>query len=79
MVFIVSPNHKTFSIDLNPNTTTLHLLKLAIQQTLTLPISHQRLFLSHSRRLTADNDGSDDSLLISDLGVGPYSTLTLHL
>ncbi|KHN36627.1 Pre-mRNA-processing factor 6 [Glycine soja] len=79
MVFIVSPNHKTFSIDINPNTTTLHLLKLAIQHILTLPISHQRLFLSHSRRLSADNDGSDDSLLISDLGVGPYSTLTLHV
>nr|KYP53403.1 Pre-mRNA-processing factor 6 [Cajanus cajan] len=79
MVFVVSPNHKTFAIDLNPNTTTLHLLKLSIQQTLTIPISHQRLFLSHSRRLTADNDAAGDSLLISDLGVGPYSTLTLHV
>ncbi|CAJ1956560.1 unnamed protein product [Sphenostylis stenocarpa] len=79
MVFIASPNRKTLAIDVNPNTTTLHHLKLAIQQTLTLPISQQRLFLSQSHRLTAVNHDDDDSVLISDLGVGPYSSVTLHV
>ncbi|KAE9586254.1 putative PRP1 splicing factor, pre-mRNA-processing factor 6/Prp1/STA1 [Lupinus albus] len=37
-------------------------------------ITQQRLFLSLSLQLLQNND----SLLISDLGVGPYSTLTLH-
>lgn len=75
MVFIVPPNHKTLALDIDPKITSLHSLKLAIQQNSDIPISHQRLFLSQSLRLLGDND----SVLISDLGVRPYSTLTLHV
>ncbi|KAJ7948291.1 Pre-mRNA-processing factor 6 [Quillaja saponaria] len=75
MVFIFSPSHKTLVLDLNPTTTTLHQLKLAIQENSDIPISVQRLFLSQSLRLHADND----SVLVSELGVRPYSTLTLHV
>ncbi|OIW15538.1 hypothetical protein TanjilG_16144 [Lupinus angustifolius] len=74
MVFIAPPNHRTLSLNLNPNTTTLHTLKQAIQENHNIPISQQRLFLSHSLQLLETND----SVPISDLGVGPYSTLSLH-
>ncbi|XP_054786548.1 protein STABILIZED1-like isoform X2 [Prosopis cineraria] len=75
MVFIVPPSHKTLSLDVDPKTTSLHALKLAVQQISDTPISHQRLFLSQSLRLLGDYD----SVLISDLGIRPYSTLTLHV
>ncbi|KAK7290908.1 hypothetical protein RIF29_05683 [Crotalaria pallida] len=75
MVFIVPPNQPTVSLNPNPKTTTLRLLNLHIQLTLNIPISHQRLFLS-LQSLSSDHN---DSLPISDLGVGPYSTLTLHI
>ncbi|XP_050366231.1 protein STABILIZED1 [Argentina anserina] len=68
MVFITTPNHRTLTLNLDPKTTTLQTLKLQIQQTSHIPISHQRLFLPHS-----------DSTLLSDLGVSPLSTLTLHI
>ncbi|KAI9128128.1 hypothetical protein K1719_001121 [Acacia pycnantha] len=75
MVFVVPPNHKTLALDVDPKTTSLHALKLSIQQIFDIPISHQRLFLSQSLRLLGDND----SVLISDLRIRPYSTLTLHV
>ncbi|XP_028804943.1 protein STABILIZED1 [Neltuma alba] len=75
MVFIVPPNHRTLFLDVDPKTTSLHALKLSIQQTSDIPISHQRILLSQSLRLLGDND----SVLISDLGIQPYSTLTLHV
>jgi hypothetical protein len=70
MVFIVLPNGEKFAIDVNPNTTTLHQLKVAIQQFNGMPVSNQRLFLSRSLR-------QNDSDLISNLGIQPFSTLTL--
>lgn len=75
MVFIVPPTGKILSLDINPNITTLHNLKTEIENFHGIPISHQRLFLSQSLKLLADND----STLISNLGVGNYSTLTLHV
>ncbi|KAM5546596.1 hypothetical protein ABKV19_002401 [Rosa sericea] len=74
MVFIATPNHKTLTLNLNPKTTTLLALKHQIQQTSLMPISHQRLFLSQSLHLSTQNDAA----LLSDLGIGPLSTLTLH-
>ncbi|AES58985.1 hypothetical protein MtrunA17_Chr1g0149141 [Medicago truncatula] len=71
MVFIVPPSGEKFSLDVNPNTTTLHQLKVAIQQFNGMPVSNQRLFFSLSL-------GQNDSDLISNLGIGPFSTLTLH-
>jgi hypothetical protein len=71
MVLIVLPNGEKFALDVNPNATTLHELKIAIQQFNGMPVSNQRLFLSQSL-------GQNDSDLISNLGIGPFSTLTLH-
>lgn len=73
MVFIVPPpSGKIFALDVNPNTTTLHDLKVAIQQFYGIPVLNQRLFLSQSL-------GENDSDLISNIGIGPFSTLTLHV
>lgn len=72
MVFIVPPSGKIFALDVNPNTTTLHDLKVAIQQFHGIPASNQRIFLSQSL-------GENDSDLISNIGIGPFSTLTLHV
>lgn len=71
MVFIVPPSGEKFSLDVNPNATTLHQLKVAIQKFNGMPVSNQRLFFSQSL-------GQNDSDLISNLGIGPFSTLTLH-
>ncbi|AES68452.1 hypothetical protein MtrunA17_Chr3g0079191 [Medicago truncatula] len=71
MVFIVPPSGEKFSLDVNPNATTVHQLKVAIQQFNGMPVSNQRLFFSGSL-------GQNDSDLISNLGIGPFSTLTLH-
>ncbi|KEH39863.1 hypothetical protein MtrunA17_Chr1g0149771 [Medicago truncatula] len=70
MVLIVLPNGEKFALDVNPNATTLHQLKVAIQQFNGMPVSDQRLFLSLSL-------GQNDSDLISNLGIQPFSTLTL--
>ncbi|ONH90079.1 hypothetical protein PRUPE_8G033800 [Prunus persica] len=75
MVFIASPNHKTLTLNLNPNTTTLQALKFQIEQISNVPISHQRLFISQSLQLLTQRD----STLLADLGIKPYSTLTLHV
>jgi hypothetical protein len=71
MVLIVSVSGEKFTLDVNPNATTLHQLKVAIQQFNGMPVSNHRLFLSHSL-------GQNDSDLISNLGIQPFSTLTLH-
>jgi pre-mRNA-processing factor 6 len=72
MVFILLPNGKSFALDVNPNATTLHHLKAAIEQHHCTPVLNQCLFLSQSL-------GENDSNLISNLGIGPFSTLTLHI
>ncbi|RHN65871.1 putative tetratricopeptide-like helical domain, pre-mRNA-processing factor 6/Prp1/STA1 [Medicago truncatula] len=75
MVFVVPPTGKILSLYINPNTTTLHNLKLLIEQFHGISIEQQRIFLSQSLPLL----GHNDSVLISDLGVGNYSTITLHV
>ncbi|PQQ09001.1 protein STABILIZED1 [Prunus yedoensis var. nudiflora] len=75
MVFITSPNHKTLTLNLNPKTTTLQTLKLQIEQKSQIPISEQRLFISQSLQLLTQTG----STLLSDLGIRPLSTLTLHI
>ncbi|KAH7528301.1 hypothetical protein FEM48_Zijuj05G0058200 [Ziziphus jujuba var. spinosa] len=77
MVFITSPNHKTLALNIDPNTTTLHDLKLAIHGSSGIPIFLQRLFLSQSFRLHTHDE--EESSLLSELGVGTHSTLTLHV
>ena len=57
MVFITIPNHKTQSITLDPNTTTLHSLKLSLHHHTHIPIHHlHRLYLSQSHPLPSQND-----------------------
>jgi len=63
MVFIVLPNGKSFALDVNPNTTTLHHLKTPIEEHHGTPALNQCLFLSQSL-------GGNDSDLISNLGIG---------
>ncbi|KAA8526399.1 hypothetical protein F0562_008398 [Nyssa sinensis] len=74
MVFIKSIDNKTLVLDVEPNTTSFETLKRKIEQKSGVPVTFQRLFLS-PRRLVARNE----SIPISDLGVKPNSTLTLHL
>lgn len=79
MVFITIPNQKTLSVTLDPNTTTLHSLKVSIHQHTQIPLHFLRrsLFLSQSHPLPAPEN--DAVVLLSDLRVTPLSTLTLHL
>jgi len=53
MEFIVPPTGKILSLDINPNTTTLHNLKLSIEQFHGISIEQQRIFLSQSLPLLA--------------------------
>ncbi|XP_077241716.1 protein STABILIZED1-like [Tasmannia lanceolata] len=73
MVFVKLFDNETLVLNLNPNSTSLQTLKLAIQEKSGVPVTIQRLFLS-SRRLIDDYD----SISISNFGIGSYSTLTLH-
>ncbi|KAL2457939.1 Protein STABILIZED1 [Forsythia ovata] len=75
MVFIKSPDNKTLSLDLNPYNTSLEALTLHIQKNYRIPISHQRLYLS-PRLLSVPQNAA---VLLSQLGVSPNSTLTLHV
>lgn len=75
MVFVVPSTRKILSLDINPNTTTLHNLKLLIEQFHGISIEQQHIFLSQRLPLF----GHNDSVLISDPGVGNYSTITLHV
>lgn len=75
MVFIRTIDSKTLTLELNPKTTTVHTLKLEIEHKLHKPLLHQRLILPPSRLLSDD----DDSVAISQLGVGRNSTLILHV
>ncbi|PKI32069.1 hypothetical protein CRG98_047541, partial [Punica granatum] len=75
MVFVFAPNGKTICLHLNPSTATLHDLKLSLHSKSLIPPSLQRLILSSPLRLLT----SQDSLLLSELGVGPNSTITLHV
>ncbi|KAK7825987.1 protein STABILIZED1 [Quercus suber] len=76
MVFITIPNQKTLSLTLDPNTTSLHSLKLSLHRHTHIPIHHlHRLYLSQSHLLPSQND----AVLLSSLRITPYSTLSLHL
>uniref|UniRef100_A0A7N2LSQ3 Pre-mRNA splicing factor n=1 Tax=Quercus lobata TaxID=97700 RepID=A0A7N2LSQ3_QUELO len=76
MVFITIPNQKTLSLTLDPNTTSLHSLKLSLHRHTHIPIHHlHRLYLSQSHLLPSQND----AVLLSRLRITPYSTLSLHL
>ncbi|GLT67413.1 hypothetical protein SLA2020_397260 [Shorea laevis] len=76
MVFIRLPNQKTLTLTLDPSTTTLHSLKLTVQQQTHIP-THllHRLFFSHTHPLPPQHD----AVLLSHLHVTPLSTLTLHV
>ena len=57
MVFIIIPNHETLSLTLDPNTTTLHSLKLSLYHHTHIPIHHlHQLYLSQSHPLPSQND-----------------------
>ncbi|GFS41109.1 pre-mRNA splicing factor-like protein [Actinidia rufa] len=71
MVFIKSFD-KTLTLDIDPTTTSLDALHLAIEQKSGVSAAHQRLFLS-SRRLFSGYGPT----YIAGLGVGLNSTLTL--
>ncbi|CAN1123789.1 Protein STABILIZED1 [Linum perenne] len=74
MVFVRSHSGETLSLHLNPRTTTLSALKRQVESETLIPSAHQRFLL---RRIPTD-DGVD-SVLLSELGVTRYSTLTLHV
>ena len=66
MVFITIPNHKSLSLTLDSNTTTLHSLKLSLHHHTHIPIHHlHRLYLSQSHPLPSQND----AVLLSGLRV----------
>jgi pre-mRNA-processing factor 6 len=73
MVFIASLNHKTLTLNLNPNTTTLQTLRHHIEQNSLLPISHQRLLISQSLQLSTQNN----STLLTDLQLSTQNNSTL--
>ncbi|XP_027159740.1 protein STABILIZED1 [Coffea eugenioides] len=75
MVFIKTPDNQTLTINLNPCATTLKTLTSEIQRQLHLPVPLQRLYLS-PRLISRPQD---DGVLLSLLGVSPFSTLTLHV
>ncbi|KAK4762235.1 hypothetical protein SAY87_030119 [Trapa incisa] len=75
MVFVLTPDGKTICLHLNPSTATLRDLKLSIHSKSLIPPPLQRLILSSPLRLLP----SEDSPRLSELGVGPSSTLTLHV
>ncbi|XP_047971005.1 protein STABILIZED1-like [Salvia hispanica] len=75
MVYVQSPFNKTLTVNLNPSTTTLRDLHLHLHRHHLIPISHQRLYLSPRLLSTEGND----AVFLSDLGVSPNSTLTLHI
>lgn len=77
-MFITLPNHKTLALELDPKSTTLQTLHLSIQARSGLPISIHRFFLSAKQLLPTQADGDGATTLVSDLGVAPNSTLTLH-
>lgn len=72
MVFINLPNHKTLTLEINPSSTSLQTLTLQIHEKLHIPITQQRLYSSCRRLL-------DENSQLSDLGISPNSTLTLHI
>ncbi|GFZ05692.1 pre-mRNA splicing factor-like protein [Actinidia rufa] len=72
MVFLRSFDNKTLTLDIDPTTTSLEALHLAIEQKSGVQAAHQRLFLS-ARRLFS----GDGTTYIAGLGVGHNSTLTL--
>ncbi|XP_073001008.1 protein STABILIZED1 [Typha latifolia] len=76
MVFVRTLDGKTLTLDLNPTSTSLSALKIAIESRSGVPVHIQRLFLS-SRRLSSS--GADESITLSSLSVLTKSTLTLHL
>ncbi|CAH8369077.1 unnamed protein product [Eruca vesicaria subsp. sativa] len=73
MVFLSTPNEKTLSINVNPNSTTASAFSQLIHQRTHLPQS----LLRYSLRLRNPNLHDDDTL--SDLGFGPFSTVYLHI
>ncbi|PSS05734.1 putative protein isoform 1 [Actinidia chinensis var. chinensis] len=72
MVFLRSFDNKILALDIDPTTTSLEALHLAIEQKSGVQAAHQRLFLS-ARRLFS----GDGTTYIAGLGVGHNSTLTL--
>lgn len=80
MVFVKSSDNKTLSFHLNPNTTTLSALKYHIHTQFQIPISHQRFLLPSFNPLYNPSDTQNcDEVLLSQLGITPYSTLTLYI
>ncbi|CAM8891011.1 unnamed protein product [Rhodiola kirilowii] len=75
MVFITTLDRTTLSIDLNPKTTTLRNLKNLIHHKTNTPVAYQRIILPPGRLLNSE----DESVLISELGVGDSSSLVLHV
>ncbi|KAL8506585.1 hypothetical protein ACS0TY_017473 [Phlomoides rotata] len=75
MVFVRSPDNKTLVVNLNPSTTTLKAFALHIQRNYLFPIPQQRLYSSLRLLSTKEND----VVFLSNLGVSPNSTLTLHV
>ncbi|KMT04885.1 hypothetical protein BVRB_7g170520 [Beta vulgaris subsp. vulgaris] len=73
MVYVITLDRKTLSLDINPNSTTLGNLQQTINDRLGLPIEHQR-FLSSSKRLIGDVN-----CVIAGLGIRSNSTLTLYV
>ncbi|KAJ9170974.1 hypothetical protein P3X46_019031 [Hevea brasiliensis] len=80
MVFVKSPNNKTLFLHVNPNITTLSALKNHIHSQSQIPISRQ-LFLLPSFSPVYNPNGlqNSDEILLSQLGITPYSTLTLYI
>ncbi|KAK9726755.1 hypothetical protein RND81_05G235200 [Saponaria officinalis] len=73
MVYIRTFDRKTLALNINPNSTTLGDLNRKITDRLGIPVEYQCL-LSSSRRLIGDA-----ACVISELGVGLNSTLTLNV
>ncbi|XP_078440246.1 pre-mRNA splicing factor-like protein [Wolffia australiana] len=74
MVFLRALDGKTLALDLDPSSSSLKTLTLAIESRCGVPVPWQRLYLS-SRRVFL----TDPSAILSDLGIGSSSTLHLHL
>ncbi|KAJ4825870.1 Protein STABILIZED1 [Turnera subulata] len=77
MVFVKTLDNKTLYFHLNPTTTTLLSLKHHLQSKTLIPIPHQNFLLRHQHQNPAHHQ-NPDSLLLSQLGLSLYSTLTLH-
>ncbi|KAG0458763.1 hypothetical protein HPP92_021891 [Vanilla planifolia] len=79
MVFVRTFDGKTLALELDPMSTSILYLKVAIEAKSGIPLHLQRLFFS-SRRILPSSDADDESnITLTEISVQSNSTLVLHI